>query len=88
MAYTDPKTVLSPKKKWQLYEVLYNGGEDQWSLAKGEWLEDGHRSDVIAIRWNGNDYHHKGNPVSRGYPTWFILPQELTSAVLSVIQKL
>lgn len=40
-----------------------------WSLAVGIW--DGNRA--LLIRWNGGT-GTRGNPMSRAYPTWFVLP--------------
>lgn len=51
----------------------------RWSLAVGEW--DGQRR--LAARWNGDDDHPKGNPVSRGMPTWFMLPDEFIDPLLT-----
>lgn len=73
MAFIDPRKVESPKGRWKLIDVLYDGGDGKDALAIGEW--DHQR--VLAIRWNGNsaDISGVGNPQSRGLPTWFILPR-------------
>lgn len=85
MAYIDPKTVNSPRNLWKLIEVLRLGednknGDDDATLAIGEW--DGDR--VLAIRWNGTSESESGvgNPQSRGLPTWFILPEWMSRAIL------
>lgn len=70
MAYMKPELVTSPKGRWKLIDVLFDGGEGEDSLAIGEW--DGQR--VLAVRWNGHD-GGIGNPQSTGRPTWFILSE-------------
>ena len=84
MPYPDPITVKSPLKRWKLIEVLRNGeidgsGEGDASIALGEW--DGRA--VLAIRWNGDDDSSRGNPQSRGLPTWFILPKWMNATMLA-----
>jgi hypothetical protein len=74
----DPTTVRSPKAHWTLIDVLYDGGNDEHSLAIGEW--DGTR--VLAARWNGASAKEIGNPQSRGLPTWFVLPEVYWAALL------
>jgi hypothetical protein len=71
--YTDPSTVVSPRNVVSDVEVLYNTGEDGWSLASLLWNE----KPVFAMRWNGNATNPIGNPQSRGIPTWFVVPDEL-----------
>lgn len=76
MSYIDPKTVLSPKGSITDIEVIIDRGENSWSLARMKW--DG--SSVIAMRWNGGSNHgipSIGNPQSRGYPTWFVVPDDV-----------
>lgn len=67
-----PEDVHSPRKRWSLIDVLYDGGEDpdEDALAIGRW----DKQVVLAARWNGEAGSH-GNPVSTGHPTWFILPK-------------
>ena len=79
MAYIDPRKVDSPKSHWKLIDVLFDGGDDDASLAIGEW--DGERR--LAMRRNGSDqYPGIGNPQSRGLPTWFMLPRWGVAAML------
>jgi hypothetical protein len=78
MTYTHPKDVDSPKGRWQLIDVLLPGKEGHEAIAFGKW--DGNF--VLAIRWNGNKESPVGNPQSRGYPTWFILPEVFYGAIL------
>lgn len=71
-----PQDVKSPKDHWTLFDVLVE--TEDWSLAVGEW--DGQRR--LAARWNGDDERPKGNPVSHGMPTWFMLPNEFIDLLL------
>lgn len=66
-----PEDVHSPRKRWSLIDVLYNGGEDpgEDAVAIGRW----DNNVVLAARWNGAP-GSLGNPVSTGQATWFILP--------------
>jgi hypothetical protein len=83
MAYTKPQDVLSPKGSIKNIRVIYDGREHGWSLARLEW--DG--EEVIGIRWNGgstNGIPSVGNPQSRGYPTWFVLPEEAGEQIIKM----
>jgi hypothetical protein len=85
MSYIDPRTVLSPKGSIADIEVIYDGGENSWSLARMKWDD----SPVIAMRWNGGSANGQpsiGNPQSRGYPTWFVVPDEVGEAIEKMIQ--
>jgi hypothetical protein len=73
-----PHTVKSPKARWTLIDVLVS--TQYWALALGEW--DGDR--VLASRWNGNG-DEPGNPMSRGIPTWFVLPDEFIDHLLPLV---
>ena len=72
-----PQQVRSPKERWTLVDVVLDTPD--WSLAIGEW--DG--EPCLVARWNGDNDHPKGNPVSHGMPTWFVLPQEFYEPLLS-----
>jgi hypothetical protein len=72
-----PQDVKSPREHWVLIDVLLE--TPNWSLAVGAW--DGRR--CLAARWNGDDDHPKGNPVSHGVPTWFVLPEEFFDPLLA-----
>ncbi len=87
MGYVDPATVWSPKASIRSVEVLYNRGqkEESWSVARIVWKD----VERIGIRWNGDESDRGiGNPQSRGNATWFILPEELESAVLDKVEDL
>ena len=88
MSYIVPGDVDSPRGRWRLHLVLYDGGEGNWSAAEGQWENNGRWDAVLAIRWNGKDGDKLGNPQSRGRPTWFIVPKELEPAIRVVINEL
>lgn len=73
-----PFTVKSPKAHWTLIDVLITN--DDWALALGEWA--GERR--LAVRWNGKG-DELGNPMSRGVPTWFVLPDDFIDHLLPLI---
>jgi hypothetical protein len=70
-SYTKATEVLSPKRRWVLVHVLFDGGEEGSSLAIGRWDD----SPALVMRWNGNKENPMGNPQSRGLPTWFVVPE-------------
>ena len=67
----NPRDVLHPETNWRLIDVIYEGR--WWSLALGRWKQDDEWRPVLAQRWNG-DEGEQGDPVVRGLPTWFIVP--------------
>lgn len=72
MSYIRPSEVLSPKNcVGGIVEVIHDPGENRMSVARIVWDE----KEVIATRWNGNDAQPLGNPVSRGYATWFVVDE-------------
>ncbi len=81
----DPKSVIAPQNKWAMIDVLcQKGGPNQnwWSMAIGRWEGD----PCLGLRWNGDESDDsKGSPTSRGYPTWFVVPQELVPALMEFI---
>jgi len=80
----DPVTVVSPRDRWSLITVLRNEEAEAWSLALGRW--DGKAR--LAIRWNWkDDPGDKGNPVSHGMPTWFIVPEDLYETLLREVPE-
>lgn len=85
--YVKPDEVLAPKRRWQLFHVLFDGGNrthpraepnSAVSLAIGRW--DGRPA--LAMRWNGTADEPLGNPQSRGLATWFIVPDQYVEAIL------
>ncbi len=78
MAYVRPEEVLSPKNHMGgVLEVIYAGGESEMSVARILW----DKNERVACRWNGDDEHPKGNPLSRGQSTWFVVDPYAASAV-------
>ncbi len=81
-----PDTVTTPKTCVSDVKVIYNGGDKHgdYSIARLKW----NGKDVIGIRWNISEKEAQdpdkkvgkkiclGEPNSRGYPTWFILPKD------------
>jgi hypothetical protein len=65
----NPRDAVSPRANWQLLDVLYES--ELWSMALGRW----DKRPVLAQRWNGK-IGEKGNPVSHGFATWFVLPDD------------
>jgi hypothetical protein len=85
MSYTDPQTVLSPKGRIKDLKVLFDGGENSWSLARMSW----ENTPIIGMRWNGGSNNGKpsiGTPHARGYATWFVLPSEVGDAIENMLR--
>ena len=79
MTYQDPTEVDSPRGRWRLIEVLWDGGDGDDSLAVGMW----DNTPALAMRWNGSASEAGvGHPQSRGLPTWFMLPDWSFAGVL------
>jgi hypothetical protein len=78
-----PEEVTSPQNRLELREVVFqNGDRDRsYAVAIGNW--DAEPS--LLIRWNGTEKQPKGNPISTGYATWFVIPHELEQAILDQI---
>lgn len=85
MAHINPVNVVSPRDYISNVHVLYHDPSDEgFSIAEVTWAN----TKVIAIRWNASmreledvtktNQIYKGNPTSRGYPTWFVLPDIIT----------
>lgn len=74
--------VISPKAHWGLIDVLDDRGPEDVAIALGKW----DHQPVLAMRWNGSEENHIGNPQSRGLPTWFVLPAgEISEAVIKLL---
>ena len=84
MSHFQASRVVSPKNRWKLKSILYDAGPDKIALASGLW--DG--KEALGIRWNGTNSHGLGLgfPNTVGHPTWFILPEEITSIILGSLQ--
>ena len=85
MRYKPPIDVTSPRDFVRNVQVLFDGGAESFSVARLEWKE----GTCIGIRWNiarrewddpskqSDERQCVGMPSSRGYPVWFILPNEI-----------
>lgn len=71
MSFKNPEEILSPRGRIKDLEVLEKN--EYYSIALLKWDD----KDVIGVRWNG-DENSVGIPQSRGVPTWFILPDEIS----------
>ena len=70
--------IVSPKARTgrKLDFIVHKNINDKWAIVAMHWDGD----PVLAIRWF---YGPKGNPVSRGYPTWFVIPTSLAEGMIS-----
>lgn len=85
MRYTLPHAVTSPQDYVNDVNVIYDGGEEGYSVAKILWEDE----PCLAIRWNvarrefedpekvSGEKVCVGMPSSHGYPVWFVLPEEI-----------
>lgn len=84
MNYVPPSHVVSPRDCVSHVRVLFDGGEDSVSIAEIEWEGE----NCFAARWNvarreWDDPEKQtgktciGMPTSRGFPVWFVLPDDL-----------
>ena len=75
-----PQAVHSPLNRWKMHTVVHNVPD--WALAIGTW--DGNRA--LVCRWNGDQDHPLGNPVSHARPTWFVLPEDFWEPLLKLAE--
>ena len=80
MSYVTAADVASPANKWKFERVMLDRGEGLGVYCIGYW----DMRPVICYRWNGNSEQHKGNPVSRGYPTWMVLADEDYPVIIEI----
>lgn len=76
-----PNLVFSPRSRLKPGTLRVIHSFAGWSLAIGVW----DTNKALLIRWDGDPDRPLGNPVSRGYPTWFVLPEELHEAALEKV---
>ncbi|MFP4243384.1 MAG: hypothetical protein ACLFTW_15560 [Chitinispirillaceae bacterium] len=96
MKYVKPEQVTSPQEYLSDISVVYDGGEKSFSIARINWDGTGQ----FAIRWNvarrewddpskqSEAKECVGMPSSRGYPVWFVLPDELMDKDSDVWEKI
>jgi hypothetical protein len=88
-----PQTVLSPRDCVSNVQIIYDGGAlpGEYAVARLDW----NGQPTLGIRWNiaeretGNPDKVSGKitcmgePNSRGYPTWFILPDAFLQNIMT-----
>lgn len=73
--------VKSPKNRLrEPLQVVHQTAD--WALATAFWDKER----ALMMRWNGTEDRPKGNPVSTGYPTWFVVPSELHWPILATVE--
>ena len=82
-----PEKVTSPMDRWEMDQVIFNSANPEndaasYSIAIGLW--DSQRA--LVMRWNGGKEKPKGNPVSRGYPTWFVIPPDFHRNIIEQLR--
>lgn len=61
------------------YAVVHKDFDERWVIVAMGWSSNRQVQSALGIRW----FHGKaGNPLSRRYPTWFVVPNELAPAIL------
>jgi hypothetical protein len=87
----DPLSVTSPRRCVSEISVVYDGGlwveGDEWTgwcVVRLLWEGEPR----VGIRWNGEMGKDAGSPNSRGFPTWFIMPQPIGEALVEIIGRL
>ena len=81
MELEDLKELDSPKDRIKNITPVFIYKKDNWALITCEWL--GNRRLGIRSFWDEN-----GSPSSRGYATWYIIPEDLTFVVLNRVKEL
>lgn len=78
----DILSVKSPRRNVRgPYAVILKNDVDMWAVVALEWDD----CPTLGIRWFNSKI---GSPSSRNYPTWFILPSETHSGILSNVKVL
>jgi len=84
MRYVTPLDVTSPKDAVSNIRLILDQGAEGISVAQIDWYEE----PILVMRWNVSlrewDDPEKiseeniclGMPVSRGYPVWFVIPED------------
>ncbi len=62
---------------FKVKKILFNN--DSFSVAYGVWEN---KTNVIAMRWNGNDEKDQGYPKTFGHPMWFIVHDDLKNMII------
>lgn len=91
MRYIEPKYVTSPKDFLKVEKILFDNGENGYSIAQLNWEGKtcyGIRWNVARREWDDKDKIENlkkcvGMPSSHGYPVWFILPDIFNEFILN-----
>lgn len=83
--YVNAEDVTTPQEHWRLDSVIYDEGASLPAVAFGYWDDQ----PTVGLRWNVWNEQGKalGNPQSRGYATWFVLPNSVARATLATLQQ-
>lgn len=77
-----PEDVVSPRDRLTgPLVVVFDDGD--WSMATAYW----DKTPSLLMRWNGSDDRPKGNPISTGMPTWFVVPEKIRWSVLAIADE-
>jgi hypothetical protein len=58
------------------YKIVYKHIEERWVIIALDW----NGQPRLGIRWF---WDKSGNPISRGYPTWFVIPPSMSNTILN-----
>ena len=64
------------------YAVIYKNEEELWAVVALDW----DKAPTLGVRWfspPSEDQTKGGNPTSRNFPTWLIVPGPLHKAILA-----
>jgi len=74
-------SIKSPKNRLRgPWAVVYKNIKERWAIVSLTW----DNRPALAIRWF---WGSKGQPLSSGYPTWFIIPEALNENHLSLLDE-
>ena len=82
---TFDKNYMNPQnanpQNFIVHDMLYTSPDTYFSIAVGEWVEEGEIR--FALRWNVdiNDPSDHGFPSVFGHPMWFQLPYDIRDIV-------
>lgn len=79
-------TNVNPKN-FKVDKIIYTSPDGSFSIAKGEWIEDG--MNRFAMRWNGEitNPNDKGYPSVFDNPMWFQLPYDIKDILKALIEN-
>jgi len=77
--------INSPRKRLTgPYAVVYKNVPQRWAIVAMDWNDEGEKKKhhTLGIRWF---FGKNGNPNSRRYATWLVIPEPLHHAVLECL---